>query len=211
MKYKNSNRFYHFLEWIMWMMYLNILWIAGVLMGIGIFGLFPALLALVVTIREWHVQGEQIKFTRVFFHAWKQHFFIANGFGIVYLIVGYILYVDFYWIVDLQSNFRSLFVVFFFLMLILYFVSLLYLFPVYAHFHTGFMKTIKHATALGIFSPLITGLIIVLIIGLQFLWRWIPGLLPVIGISVIAFLVTKLAISAFEQFENKQQYLNSKN
>ncbi|KAB8131025.1 DUF624 domain-containing protein [Gracilibacillus oryzae] len=210
MKHANSNRLYQFLEWVMWMMYLNILWMAGVLLGIGIFGLFPAILALVITIREWRMQGDQVKFTKVFFSAWKQHFFIANSFGLIYLLIGYILYIDFYWIVDLQSSLRVLFVVFFFVFLIMYIVSFLYVFPVYAHFKTSFIKTIKHATILGIFSPFMTIMIIVLIIGLQYLWRWIPGLIPVISISVIAFLTTRLALIAFEQFESKQQYLNKK-
>lgn len=210
MKSSNSNRFYRFLEWIMWMMYLNLLWIAGVLMGLVIVGIFPATLALVVTIREWHMKDDQVKMTQTFFRAWKKHFFAANGIGIVYLLIGYILYVDFYWIVDLQSEFRNIFVVFFFVFAIMFLISLLYVFPAYAHFDTKLLKTIKNATIVGIFSPFLTILMGVILLFLYYLYNLIPGLIPVISVSVVLFSITKLALFAFSHFESKQQYLREK-
>ncbi|GAA0286157.1 putative membrane protein YesL [Gracilibacillus halotolerans] len=207
MKQANNNRLYRILEWIMWMMYLNILWIGGWILGLGILGFFPATMATVVTIREWREGDGDLSFTKTFFRAWKKHFIKANVFGYFYLLIGFILYIDYFWLLNLESSFASVLFVLFILLVVLYVVSLLYLFPVYAHFDTGFFQTIRHAIILGFFSPIMTILMGICLAVIAFTWLKIQGLIVVVGVSVPLYFVTSLALTAFHSFKEKQDLL----
>lgn len=207
MQHSNANRLYRILEWIMWIMYLNLLWIVGMIAGVGILGFFPATMATVVTIREWYMKEGDLSFTKTYFRAWKKHFIKANLFGYFYLLIGYILVVDYLWLLQQNNDFVSILFVIFILLCVLYVVSLIYLFPVYSHFDTGFLQTIRHAIILGFFSPFMTILIGVLLVGVGYLWMLVPGFIPVVGISVPLYIITRLALHAFQTFKEKQAAL----
>ena len=207
MKQASSNRLYRILEWVMWMMYLNILWIGGWILGLGILGFFPATLAVVVTIREWREGDGDLSFTKTYFRAWKKHFIKANLFGYFYMIIGFILYIDYLWLLNIESSFASVMFVIFILLAVLYIVSLLYLFPVYAHFDTGFIQTIRHAIILGFFSPFTTILMAIMLAIIAYTWLNIQGLMVVVGMSIPLYVITSLALRAFHGFKEKQELL----
>ncbi|SHM98984.1 YesL family protein [Gracilibacillus kekensis] len=209
MKSVNTNGFYKFLEWLMWIMYLNILWIISTLIGFVIFGLFPATMALITTIREWHIK-EEISFHKSYARAYKEYFLTSNLIGILFLVVGYVIFVDFQWIIQHTSTFQFLFLVVLLILTVIYLILVLYTFPVMAHFDLRIGQAIKHAIIIGVFSPLVTLGIGISLFLLYLLWRFIPGLFPVIGVSISAYIITRLSIIAFERFEVKQQKLFEK-
>ncbi|MFD2657413.1 YesL family protein [Gracilibacillus thailandensis] len=206
----NSNGFYRFLEWLMWIMYLNLLWVMMSLVGLIVLGIFPATAALVTTIREWCVRKDGIAFNKTFFKAYKHTFIQSNIIGYLLTIIGYILFVDFQWIMQHTSTFQSLFLVLFIVIGIIYTITILYIFPTFSHFDLSIRQTFKHAIVLGLFSPLVTIAMFIALFLLQYIWRFIPGLLPVVGVSFTFYIVTRAAIFAFESFENRQQSLLEK-
>lgn len=209
MKSLNTNGFYRFLEWLMWIMYLNLLWIISSLLGLIVFGIFPATMALISTIREWHV-NEEISFHKSYAKAYKQYFIKSNLMGFLFLVVGYILFVDLQWIIQNTSTFQFLFLTVFIVLAFIYIITLLYTFPIMAHFNLKISHAIKHAIIIGVFSPLVTFIMGTILILLQYLWRFIPGLLPVIGVSLTFYIITRFSIIAFERFEVKQKKLLEK-
>lgn len=209
-KIVNTKGFYRFLEWLMWIMYLNMLWILTSLLGLIVLGIFPSTLGLVVTIRKWCIENEDIKFTRTYFKAVKQYFLKANFVGYLLMFIGYVLVVDFHWISQDTSVFRLLFFVLFLLLAICFIIILLYIFPVLAHFDVTLWRAFKHAIVIGLFSPFLTVTVMVTLFLSQYLWRYIPGLLPVVGVSFIFYLITRLSLLAFKRFELKQQQLVEK-
>ncbi|UOQ48386.1 YesL family protein [Gracilibacillus caseinilyticus] len=206
----NSNRFYRFLEWLMWLMYLNVLWMLSSLAGLVVLGVFPATMALVITMREWCMQQESMTFHKTFFKAYKQIFIKANLIGYLLLAIGYVFVIDYQWIMHNQTSLQSLYLVAFILFGICFLITLMYIFPTFAHFQVSLPQSFKHALILGTFSPLITVIMFTALFLLQYLWRFIPGLLPVIGISLTFYIITRLSIMAFEGFEKKQQMLFEK-
>ncbi|QGH33953.1 DUF624 domain-containing protein [Gracilibacillus salitolerans] len=206
----NSNGFYRFLEWMMWIMYLNLLWVLMSLVGLVVLGIFPATMALVITMREWCVQKDDIAFNKTFFKAYKNTFIQANVIGYLLTAVGYILVVDYQWIMQHTTTFQSIFLVLFIVIGIIFTITLLYIFPTFAHFDLSIRQTFKHAIVLGLFSPFVTIGMFVALFVLQYVWRFIPGLLPVVGISFTFYIITRLAIFAFESFENRQQTILEK-
>ncbi|MGP4041459.1 YesL family protein [Gracilibacillus sp. D59] len=206
----NSYGFYRFLEWIMWIMYLNLLWLMMSLVGLVILGIFPATMALVTTMREWCVQKDNIAFNKTFFKAYKHTFIKSNVMGYLLTALGYILFVDYQWIMQHSTTFQSLFLVLLIVIGVIFTITILYIFPTFAHFDLTIGQTFKHAIVLGLFSPFVTIGMFVALFLLQYLWRFIPGLLPVVGISFTFYIVTRLAIFAFENFESRQKNMLAK-
>lgn len=74
---------------------LNLTWLLFVVLGVGVFGLFPATVALFHRARLW-VLGEQDEpMLKDFWHQYKQHFLSANLAGWLFTIIGVSLYLNF--------------------------------------------------------------------------------------------------------------------
>lgn len=199
--------FYSILEWIMWLIYLNILWIVATIMGLGLFGFFPATVSLFTIIRQLLLK-EETSITKTFFQTYKREFFKANGVGFVLFIIAYILYMDLLFLDTIQNMFFYFFQIALIIVSILYVITLIYIFPVYVHFKLKFIQYFKHAFLIGIFSPLMNLAMIAGFVFLYFIYKWLPGLMPVFGLSLVSLLITVSVMLAFNRFENRQQKLN---
>lgn len=198
---------YHFLEWIMWLIYLNVLWILFTVLGLGLFGAIPATVSMFTVIRQLLLRQETAIF-KTFFQTYKQEFLKANGLGLVLAIIAYILYMDLLFLDMIQNAFYYFFQIGLLIASIIYFITLIYIFPVYVHFKLNFFQYFKHALLIGIFSPLVNIAMIIGFVLLFFIYKWVPGLIPIFGLSVISLLITMSVTLAFERFERRQEKLN---
>src|SRR5690625_362565 len=82
-------------EWIMRLAYLNILWIAFSLMGLVVFGLFPATVSMFAVTRKWVMGDTEIPIFKTFWASYKTEFKQANIVGYIILVIGFFLYFDF--------------------------------------------------------------------------------------------------------------------
>lgn len=199
--------FYNVLEWIMWLVYLNILWIMFTIMGLGLFGFFPATVSMFTIIRQLLLK-EETSIIKTFFQTYKREFFKANGVGLILFILAYILYMDLLFLDTIQNIFFYFFQIALIIVSILYLITLIYIFPVYVHFQLKFFQYFKHAFLIGVFSPLMNLAIIAGFVILYFIYKWIPGLIPIFGLSLVSLLITRCVMLAFNRFEKRQQKLN---
>lgn len=199
--------FYNVLEWIMWLVYLNILWIMFTIIGLGLFGFFPATVSLFTIIRQLLLK-EETSIIKTFFQTYKREFFKANGVGLILFILAYILYMDLLFLDTIQNIFFYFFQIALIIVSILYLITLIYIFPVYVHFQLKFFQYFKHAFLIGVFSPLMNLAIIVGFVILYFIYKWVPGLIPIFGLSLVSLLITRCVMLAFNRFEKRQQKLN---
>src|SRR5690625_4530325 len=192
--------FYNVLEWIMWLVYLNILWIMFTIMGLGLFGFFPATVSMFTIIRQLLLK-EETSIIKTFFQTYKREFFKANGVGLILFILAYILYMDLLFLDTIQNIFFYFFQIALIIVSILYLITLIYIFPVYVHFQLKFFQYFKHAFLIGVFSPLMNLAIIAGFVILYFIYKWIPGLIPIFGLSLVSLLITRCVMLAFNRFE----------
>lgn len=83
------NQLAQYLEWIMKLAYLNILWLGFTLLGIGIFGFFPATITSFIMLKKFVVEGETEWTVKQFFVCFKKMFFRSNRIGFFcWLILG---------------------------------------------------------------------------------------------------------------------------
>ncbi|WP_226527190.1 YesL family protein [Metabacillus niabensis] len=209
-KVLNITKFYLLLEWVMWLAYINLLWIGSALIGFIVFGIFPASVAMFTVIRHLLLKdttGKQI--LKTFALTYKKEFFKSNLIGLIFTLVGYLLYLDFLYIQNMNGATYYLFQIGLIFISIIYFISLLYIVPVYVHYDLKIHQYFRHALLIGILSPITTMLIVIGLTTLYFLLGLIPGLIPLITTSTIAFIIMGCALIGFRRLEDKQQSAKS--
>lgn len=176
---------------------LNILWVAGTLFGLVVLGVGPSTLAVLSIIREWFRGNDDLPIFKTFVKKYKSYFKDGIILSLIYGVVGVILIVDFAYITSWE------FKVFFGVMLFLYFLSLIYVFPIMVHYDLKNLKEkIKYSFLIG-FSYLQHTLILFVAIGaIAFaVAQILPALFTLYGASFPLFLIMWNAINVFKIIE----------
>ena len=193
--------FYSFGVKLLKIIYLNFLWLFFSAIGLFVFGIFPATIALFTIIRQLHLDIEK-PITRTFWEVYKTEWLRGNGYaGISYIIV-LILAIDFYAIYMVDS--LSFLLIPTFIIAFLIFGTLFFFFPVYVHFDLTFLAIIKQAFLFTITSPftvILNALSIVLIYGI---FNIMPGAIPLFAGSVLSWFVMKFSLRSFKKIEQRK-------
>jgi uncharacterized membrane protein YesL len=201
---------YRVTEWITKFAYLGILWMFFSLLGLILFGLFPATISTFVITRKW-VQGyTDIPITKTFWQTYKKEFKKGNIIGFIYYIIGYLLYLDFQLIANISNS--ALQITSFSLVLIslVLLLTLLYLFPVYVHYEYTIIHVFKNAFLISVLRPLNTLMMIAGAFAVYGVIRLIPGLIPFFAISLWAYINMWCANLVFKKFDQNQQEKSEK-
>lgn len=199
-----ANGFYKVSEWITRFAYVNLLWIAFTIFGVGVLGLFPATAAMFAVVRKW-VQGDHdIKIFPLFWKTFKKEFKNANIIGYIFAITGYLLSIEFQILRNhggLPYVIASYGVIALF---IFYFIAALYVFPIFVHFNLSIKDYLKWPLIIGIMYPIMTIFFVVVLVGAYAITiRTVPVLLFIFGGSFTAFVLTWGASKTFDRFEKK--------
>lgn len=193
--------FYKVGEWIIKLLYVNLLWILFTVVGLGVLGIMPSTVALFSVIRKW-LKNEEVPVFSSYWSYFKKEFKRSNLVGLILAIIGFILYWDYYILLDVSGTiFQALSIVFIFLFIIAA-IMLLYLFPVMAEYDFKVLSYFKHTLLFSFVSPLAT---IVMIVGLFItfiLMLMVPGLIALFGASSVAFILMSSANIAFSKAKN---------
>lgn len=167
---------------------LNLLWLAGTILGAIVFGWAPSTVALLTIMRD-KIRGTERGSSTVkrFFSLYKKEFKNANHIGIIITILfamSYINKLNF----DAQPEFifTVLSVISICVMVFLFGICL-YVFPLYVHYNIPIKEYITKAAAFLVLRPVVTILLV--------LWCWLvfsvihlmPGLIPVFLFSVFFY------------------------
>ncbi|MFI8687577.1 YesL family protein [Rossellomorea sp. NPDC077527] len=183
--------------------YMNILWIFFTLLGLVGFGFFPATVSLFTIGRKWLMGEEPLPIFHTFWHTYKREFIKSNGFSLIFIVIGYVLYYDFTF-VGMNSGKLTFLVPVLVLILIAYIITLLFFFPVYVHFDLTFWKTLKQTLLIAWTSPF-EAFQIVLACGLLYgAVNLLPGIVPFFTGSVLSMIVMWISLKAFEKIEKKK-------
>jgi uncharacterized membrane protein YesL len=205
-----EGRIYRICEWITKLAYVNILWGLFTLVGAIIFGIAPATVAMFTVVRKWILFSDHdVPVFKTFFNTYKKEFLRANKIGLFIGLASYILYIDFLYIVNIGEAFQLIFSFFLFVILVFYFITLLYIFPVYVHYELRFFQYIKYSFFIGMANPHMTFIMFLCLGLLTILFIYIPGLIPFFGISSFSVVLMWCALKGFRKIEEKQNAMNS--
>ncbi|MFJ7936152.1 YesL family protein [Sporosarcina sp. NPDC096371] len=183
--------------------YINILWLLFTLIGLVAFGVFPATTAMFTVIRKLIKKEENFKIYPTFWQSFRSDFFKANGFGLIFIVIAYFFYFDFYFLQLNSGKLEFLFPILIFIM-ISGIVTLLFFFPVYTHFNLRFFQYFKQSFFIAITSPVEVIAIGTLAVFIYFVATIFPGIIPLFTGSVFAYAATLFSYRAFSRIEKRQ-------
>jgi len=193
-------KFHEVFLWILRITYLNLLWLGFTILGLGIFGLFPATGALFSIVSQWFKREPVEKIFKTFRSIYRKEFFPLNKFGILFILAGYILFYDFLLIQMNGDRLKFLYPVILIVGAI-YIITLLYFFPTYIRFDLKFFQYFKQSFLIAASSVLETMIIITALLLLSIIIRFLPGIIPFYTGSVMAVVITWCYNRAIERIK----------
>ncbi|TQS71080.1 DUF624 domain-containing protein [Ornithinibacillus gellani] len=196
------NGYYTFSVWITRLAYLNFLWVIFTLLGLGLFGIMPATVAMFAVVRKWNMGEKDIAIFKLFWQTYRQEFVKANVFGLILFGLGYILSIEFQ-IISTQTSLTYLIVRFSILAIaLLYVIILLYFFPIFVHFNLRTLHYLKWPFIIGVIHPILTVFLFISIGLLHYVtFITVPALLFFFGASVTAFIIMWGVSKTFSKYE----------
>ncbi|MFS0615078.1 YesL family protein [Lederbergia ruris] len=197
-------------EWVIKLVYANVLWLIFTLLGLGIFGVMPATVGLFTLLRQWIMGNETESALQIYWNSFRHEIFKANLFGLLFLVVGYILRIDIiYFKTSSHFLFQALLIVMFCLG-VLYFITLLNFFPVYVHFEISFFAYFKYALLIGISQLSSTLMMILGCIVIFCLYWYFSGLIPLLCVSLFSLNLMWFGYRSFKKIEYEQQAMTTR-
>ncbi|UCZ53903.1 DUF624 domain-containing protein [Bacillus shivajii] len=191
-----SGVIYRVSDWLMKLAVVNVMWIAFTILGLGVFGFYPAFIAMTTIIIAWK-NGENPPYIKTFFQTYKRVFLKANNVALGAILLTFLLFVN----MSIIRYFEGFLFYFFFvstIMLILVVWSSLVLvaiaygreaetFHVKDHFQQMWMMMVMHPFKL---VALILGIATVVVTILFF-----PAIAPFYSVSVLSWVGVSLFYS----------------
>lgn len=194
--------YYRLAVWITRLAYLNVLWLTFTIMGLGLFGIMPATVAMFSVIRKWNMGEEDIPVFKTFWKSYREDFLKANGIGIIFFLIGYLLVIQFNYLFFQPSIIYKTASFSIVALFILYAIVMTYFFPIFVHFNLKVIDYLKWPFIIGFIHPILT---IVMICGIGIMiyivFLTIPALLFFFGGSVIAYILMLGVSQTFSKYE----------
>ncbi|MFT4414801.1 YesL family protein [Fredinandcohnia humi] len=191
-------------EWIVRLIWTNLLWMAFTILGIGIFGIMPATVALFTVTRKWKLKEFDFSIRKLFITTYKKEFVRSNLIGLIFTVIGILLYIDLKLAEAMQGTFSVVLYVFIGFLLLLFVNTVVHFFPLYVHFHYSLKEYIKQSFIISLISPTSTFLIAIGLFFVGYLLQNMPGLLPFILGVLPAYWIMNVCMNRFYALEKQQ-------
>lgn len=193
-------------EWIMRLLYLNLLWILSTLLGLIVFGLFPATASLFTIARHWINGNDEINVWKTFWESYRKYFIKANIIGLVFLIIGWILRIDLIFFQTQSDNVLFLFLAYFSIfMFIIYMIVGLFLFPVFAHYELKVLQHFRQSFLIVFLCPMEAIMTAAGFILVYYLMYFTPALILFLGVSTLGVVTTWTTNRAFNKLQLRME------
>ncbi|MGD6941000.1 YesL family protein [Cytobacillus gottheilii] len=191
-------------EWIWKAITANVCWIAFTLLGLGVFGFFPATVALFTIVRKWLRNDTEFRvwktFSEVYFKEWKR----SNGIGLVFYSIGLFLFIDIRITeVFLSGVFGSFLSIILYILAFILLITVGYFFSLYVHYELSNKDYIKQSFIITLTSLPTTIWIGVGLFMIGYLINQYPGLLLFISAVAPAYWMMKACLSRFASLEKR--------
>ncbi|MDF2791113.1 MAG: hypothetical protein K0S80_4215 [Neobacillus sp.] len=194
-------------EWISRLAFLNLLWISFSLLGLIIFGFFPATVAMFAVVRKWMLGNDEMSIFKTFWTSYKREFIKSNILGVIITALGLILYIDYHFIINSPSGFVSILYVPFFIITFIFISMLFYIIPIFVHYDMKISQVIKSSFFVMIMNPLSTFYMLIGSFGILFVLSYAPPICLLYSGNLLALFIMKPATNAFEKINQKSQLL----
>ncbi|RCW72005.1 YesL family protein [Saliterribacillus persicus] len=200
-------KFYQFGEAILFLFYVNFLWVSFTLLGLVVFGLGPSTVAMFSIFRKWAMGEKGLPVFKMYWQAYREEFMKTNGITLLLIFIGYMLYINMQYfevpIPWLNMTIKALFIIVFFM----YLIMIAYFYPLYVHYDNKFYSYLKNALLITIYQPIRTFYLLAAVFTLYYLWVSFPIFLFLFGASLTSMIVMWISYRTFLRIEYKQSIL----
>jgi uncharacterized membrane protein YesL len=173
---------------IMQFAYLQLLWICYTVLGLGIFGIFPATAAMFSVVRKWIMGESDIPVYQTFWKTYKTEFLKVNILGMILTAIGWILYIDYHYFTFGESVVSSVIKIVTLIVTYFFITTCIYFFPVYVHYHYPLMDYIKFSFLYSLASPLKSAGIFIISSVIYYLFMKVPVVFIFFSGSAISYI-----------------------
>jgi uncharacterized membrane protein YesL len=195
---------YKFSTWITRFAYLNALWMLFSLVGLIIFGFFPATTAMFSIVREWIKGNDEHPIFSNFIQNYKKEFIKSNLLGLILLIIGLILYVNMKFLFLHNTGFWIIINSISVMVTVVYLLMSLYIFPVFVHYDFSLIRIIQNAFLYMLANLKQTIIMVAASVTLYYGTMFFPGVSLVFGSSLYSFCLMYYANRAFNHVDQKR-------
>ncbi|WP_130859362.1 YesL family protein [Gracilibacillus phocaeensis] len=200
------NKLFGLTEWITRLAYINMLWIGFTLLGLIIFGLFPATIAMFSLTRQWIMGNTDIPVFSTFWKTYKKEFLKGNLLGLIFYAIGFVFFVNtsFLLNVDAGSFFNTIKIPLYVAMIALALI-MIYVIPTYVHYDLKFLQMWKNAFLIMLIHPLHNIALLVGSAAAIFIMFRFPATLVFFSGSAVALIIMSTCYQAFKRVAMKQE------
>ncbi|MFJ7889892.1 YesL family protein [Lysinibacillus xylanilyticus] len=195
-----KGKLYWTVELITLLAVLQLMWIGLTLLGLVLFGITPATVAMFTTLRKRLLGEDDLKLlVKTYWKTYKMELISSNKIGIIILGIGYFLTINFQLISLFHGMTGLLLLTFFMTISILFCIMVLNIFQIYAHYELPSIRYFAVSILFSVAYPLqMIGSIVGLAV-LYLIFSWIPGLLPFFGVSLTALFLSWMSSHIFKK------------
>lgn len=184
------------------LMYINILWFLFTVVGLGLFGFFPATAATYAIYHKIYEDKLERSIFQTFFESYKTFFVKVNIQGWIVAAIGAFLFLDLYVNKKLiQSTILHIILLFF---CFLYIIATLYFIPIFIRYELKGSQYMKQALLMALSRPFETIAILISLYLLYNLFIMLQVIFLFMGISLIASTVMWFVLRALKALEVKK-------
>lgn len=178
-----------FVDWAPRLVWLNLLWIGGSLLGVVVLGVWPATAAMFAAARSWCSGEVGGSVFATFRQEYRREFWRANVLGGVLVVAGAVLVFDLRFVAASRGALRWAEVPLVALGLAYAVVAVL-IWPVFAHYQARLLEYFRLSLVIGVCHPVRTILMVAEVGAMVLVSRWLQGASLCVAGAALALLLT---------------------
>ncbi|QUW23309.1 DUF624 domain-containing protein [Sporosarcina sp. Marseille-Q4063] len=187
-------------EWIYLLFVIQMFWLIGAVIGLGLFGIIPSTLAMFAVFRK-RLQDGDVDIIKTFWNTYRTMFFKSQLTGLFWILLGLFLYYDIRILFNYQNTFGFIIGAILISVLLIYLLATMILMPMNVHYEMTSSNRVRLSVMIAITMPHISIGLTLSTILVYFIATYIPILFLLCGISLAAFLYMKCSQNAFTKVE----------
>lgn len=197
-----------FLKVILQMAWLNFLWFLFTLLGLVVFGIFPAITAIISVSRKWIWDEKMNSIFRTFKATYRKEFKRSNLIGFYLVTAIILLAVNYYALLELGVQVPIFIVFAYYFVIFIFNILFVWLFPLVSHYDAKIILHFKNALIIGLTRiptsiSMITSVFIILYVSLK-----LPSLFLFFSMSLIALSIAFLTGRVFKEIDKSNEKTN---
>lgn len=194
-------KFYEVGSWLSKVMMIHFIWLGLTILGAGVLGIFPATFAAASTVYQM-IRGEDKKIHLNMWQEYKRRFLKANILGYGWVLIGFILFVDF----RISEVFIQWPFIHFFLILIssIALASFLIFITVFSRYELTPLQYFKQSLFIALVQPMETIAVLISAVLMFYLFMFLPVLTAFFGVALVLYPVLWFGHRACASIESKK-------